>query len=548
MARSFDYVIAGGGSAGSVLAARLSEDPNVSVCLIEAGGGGNGILVRLPVGVVAMLPGRPPINNWAFSSVPQPGLNGRRAYQPRGRALGGSSAINAMLYTRGTKGDYDGWADLGCDGWDWNSVLPYFKRAENNVRGCDDFHGTGGPLQVSDQRAPRPVTSAFLAAAEAMQLRARDDFNTGEIEGAGLYQVTQFHDPAKIGERCSAAAGYLLPHLDRRNLTVITQARACQIVLEGKRATGLIYRDPGGRRRVSAHREVIVASGAFGSPQLLQLSGIGRPEDIEPHGIAVCHEAPGVGQNLQDHLDVILGYTSKDRDNFGIGLRAGLDMIGHIRAWSRGEPSMAASPMAEGCAFLKSDPSLPDPDLQLHFVIGIVDDHARKLHAGHGYSCHVCNLHPKSRGEVFLQSADPMAAPGIDPAYLRDPADLDVLIRGVQITAEMMRSHEMAPFRARELFGSEKNETREDWAKFIRARADTIYHPVGTCKMGRDEMAVVDPELRVRGMDGLRVVDASVMPRIISGNTNAPTIMIAEKAADLIKAAHQEEGAYIHAG
>ncbi|MEL6533142.1 MAG: GMC oxidoreductase, partial [Pseudomonadota bacterium] len=301
-------------------------------------------------------------------------------------------------------------------------------------------------------------------------------------------------------------------------------------------------------RRVSAHREVIVASGAFGSPQLLQLSGIGRPEDIEPHGIAVCHEAPGVGQNLQDHLDVILGYTSKDRDNFGIGLRAGLDMIGHIRAWSRGAPSMAASPMAEGCAFLKSNPGLPDPDLQLHFVIGIVDDHARKLHAGHGYSCHVCNLHPKSRGEVFLQSADPMAAPGIDPAYLRDPADLDVLIRGVQITAEMMRSHEMAPFRARELFGSEKNETREDWAKFIRARADTIYHPVGTCKMGRDEMAVVDPELRVRGMDGLRVVDASVMPRIISGNTNAPTIMIAEKAADLIKAAHQEEGAYIHAG
>ncbi|MEN8738877.1 MAG: GMC family oxidoreductase N-terminal domain-containing protein, partial [Phaeobacter gallaeciensis] len=316
----FDYVIVGGGSAGSTLASRLSEDPNTSVCLLEAGGRGDSILVRAPAAVVAMLPGRPKINNWAFETVPQPGLNGRKGYQPRGKALGGSSAINAMLYVRGHAGDYDEWAALGCDGWGWSDVLPYFQRAENNEAGSDAVHGGDGPLQVSHQKSPRPITRAFVEAGKALQIRETADFNTGDNEGIGLYQVTQFHAAEKNGERCSAAAAYLHPVMDRANLTVITGAHATKVLFQGKRATGVAYRKGGQDLTVNAGREVILCGGAFNSPQLLQLSGVGRPEDITPHGIGMVHELPGVGQNLQDHLDFTLAYKSKDRDNFGISL------------------------------------------------------------------------------------------------------------------------------------------------------------------------------------------------------------------------------------
>lgn len=536
---SYDFVIVGGGSAGSTMASRLTEDPNVSVCLLEAGGDGNGILVRAPAGVVAMLPGRPKINNWAFNTESQPGLNGRRGYQPRGKALGGSSAINAMLYVRGQKEDYDNWADLGNEGWDWDSVLPYFKKAENNSRGADAAHGDSGPLQVSDQKAPRPISEAYIQACTQMQLHRTEDFNGGDNEGAGYWQTTIHHSREKNGERCSAAAGYLFPVMDQRaNLTVITKAHATRIIFDGKRAVGVAYRQGKQDKEVRAGKEVILCGGAFQSPQLLQLSGVGRSEDITRHGIGMVHELPGVGQNLQDHLDFIMGYKSKDTDNFGIGVRGSLKLIAEMLKWRKHGNSMIASTITECGSFFKTDPNLDRPDVQTHFVISIVDDHARKLHLGYGYSCHVCVLRPYSRGEVFLKSADPLAAPGIDPRFLSDERDLQTLIRGAKMTRAMLEAPAMAKYKHKELFGVSDDTTDSEWEQHIRNRSDTVYHPVGTCKMGHDEMAVVDSNLRVHGMQGLRVVDASIMPALVSGNTNAPTIMIAEKAVDMVKAAY----------
>jgi choline dehydrogenase-like flavoprotein len=324
--------------------------------------------------------------------------------------------------------------------------------------------------------------------------------------------------------------------MDRPNLTVITGAHATKILFQGKRATGVAYRQGKAEKNVRAGKEVILCGGTFNSPQLLQLSGIGRPQDITPHGIAMVHALPGVGQNLQDHLDFILAHKSKDTDNFGIGVRGAWNLIKHVLKWRKDGASMIASPFAEGAAFLKTDPALDRPDIQLHFVIAIVDDHARKLHRGYGFSCHVCALRPYSRGSVGLQSSDPMAAPAIDPQFLSDPRDLETTIKGAKMMREILQAPAMAKYRHQEMFGTKDNMTDAEWEGHIRARADTIYHPVGTCKMGVDEMAVVDPQLRVRGVEGLRVVDASVIPTLTGGNTNAPTIMIAEKAADMIRA------------
>jgi choline dehydrogenase-like flavoprotein len=534
---TFDYVIAGGGSAGSTLAARLSEDPSVSVCLVEAGGEGRDLLVRVPVGVAAMLPGRPAkINNWCFETVPQPGLGGRRGYQPRGKALGGSSAINAMLYVRGHPSDYDDWANRGCEGWSWNDVLPFFRKSEGNSRGADDRHGADGPLKVRDQASPRAVSEAFVEACGRLQIRRNDDFNGPDQEGAGLYQVTQFFDGPHRGERCSAAAAYLHPVMDRPNLTVITGAHVTKIALDGKRATGLHYRAGREERVVEAAREVIVSAGAFGSPQLLLLSGIGPADELKSHGLPVVHELPGVGRNLQDHLDFVLTWKSRRTDLFGIGLRGGLALAGQVGAWRRDGSGPLASPIAEAGAFVKSRPDLDRPDLQLHFCAGIVDDHTRKIRLGFGFSSHVCVLRPFSRGTVGLLDADPLSAPRIDPAFLSDERDAELLLNGARLMRAILAAEPLAPYRHKELY-IDGPVSDAELMQHIRARADTIYHPVGTCRMGTDDEAVTDPQLRLRGIDGLRVVDASVMPTLVGGNTNAPTIMIAEKAAELIRTA-----------
>ena len=530
----FDYVIAGGGSAGCVLAARLSENPKTIVCLLEAGGEGKDALIRMPLGVAAMLPGYGKINNWAFETVPQKGLNGRRGYQPRGRTLGGSSAINAMLYVRGVPSDYEDWKASGADGWGWDDVLPWFKKSERNENGSDDLHGSGGPLRVANQRSPQAVSKAFVEAAAECQFPVNRDFNGPSQEGAGLYQVTQFFGEGRNGERCSVAAAYLHPVMDRPNLTVMTKAVATEVLFSGRKAIGVSYRQGGKTCIAKAQREVIVSGGAFGSPQLLMLSGIGPEAELRKHGIAVRHHLPGVGENLQDHLDFIHVWKSKLPSGLALSLSGTVDLIREILRWRKDGTGLAASPGAEGAAFLKTDPALDRPDIQLHFVAGMVDDHFRKLHFGSGFSCHVCVLRPKSRGTVKLAGNDPYAAPLIDPNYLSDPDDLAVMIKGVKLVHRLLKAPALEPYRKQELYTADV-KTDADWERHIRERADTVYHPIGTCKMGKDSMAVVDPHLRVHGFEGLRVVDASVMPTLIGGNINAPTIMIAERAADWIK-------------
>ncbi len=530
---TFDYVIVGGGSAGCVLAARLSEDPTTRVCLIEAGPDHNHLLTRVPVGAAAFLPIA--WRNWAFSTVPQPGLNGRKGYQPRGRMLGGSSAINAMIYMRGHASDYDDWARAGCSGWGFDDVLPYFKRSEGNERLTDDLHGTDGPLNVADLRSPNPVSEAFLQACAALQIPRNVDFNGAVQDGAGLYQMTQ-----KGGERWSAARAYLDPARLRPNLTVLTKSRALRIRFNGRRASGVLVRTGGSRRVVQALREVIVSAGTFQSPQLLMASGIGPAQHLREIGVNVLHDAPLVGQNLQDHLDYTLVYKTKSTTPIGLSPTGLAQFWRGIGEWRQQRTGILTSNFAEAGAFLKTDAALVRPDIQLHFVVAMVEDHARKLRLGHGFSCHVCVLRPKSRGTVRLAHAelDRHPAPVIDPAFLSQTDDLAALMAGTRLTQQIMSSAAFAPFAPQDM---RPVDMTDDGAleERIRNHADTIYHPVGTCAMGADARAPLTPQLLVRGIDALRVVDASVMPTLVGGNTNAPTIMIAEKAADMIREAHR---------
>ena len=528
----FDYIIIGGGSAGCVLAARLSEDPTTSVCLLEAGPADKSVLIHCPAGLALMA--KNGAANWAFETVPQPGLNGRRGYQPRGKVLGGSSSINAMIYLRGQREDYDHWAAEGNPGWGFDEVLPYFRKSEHNERGADAWHATGGPLNVMDLRSPNRYGPVFVKAGEQAGYARNNDFNAERQDGVGLYQVTH-----KGGERFSAAKGYLAPNLQRPNLQVITDARVTRILMQGKRATGVELQQGGARRELMAKREVLLSAGALQSPQILMLSGIGPGAELHKHGVPVVHDLPGVGRHLHDHIDVVQVVDAPHlSDLFGISPTGLWRALKGIFEWRSNRSGMLTTNFAEAGGFIRSQPDEATPDLQLHFVIGKLVDHGRKTTFGHGYSCHVCLLRPKSRGSLTLASNDPMAAPLIDPAFLSDPDDLQRLVRGFKLMRTLLQQPALAGYTGRELKTSADAQTDAQIETFIRGHADTIYHPVGTCRMGPGALDVVDAQLKVRGVDGLRVVDASIMPRLISGNTNAPTIMISEKAADMIRAGH----------
>ncbi len=536
----FDYIVVGGGSAGSVLAGRLSEDPALRVALIEAGPADRSVLIHCPAGLAVMA--KYELNGWGYQTVPQPGLHGRRGYQPRGKVLGGSSSINAMIYARGHRQDYDAWAAEGNPGWSFAEVLPYFKRAEHNERGADDWHGTGGPLNVMDLRSPNPVLPDFVEAGRQAGFPLNDDFNGAEQEGVGVYQVTH-----KNGERFSAAKAYLTPHRGRPNLQVFTDTLTTRVLTEtvdGRpRAVGVEVRPDGGRGPLQTLQlkpggEVLLSAGAFGSPQLLMLSGIGPVDHLRAHGIAPVLDLPGVGQNLHDHPDVVMVVNApKLTDLFGVSPKGVLTMLRGLFEWRSRRSGPLTTNFAEAGGFIKSHPDEPIPDLQLHFVVGKLVDHGRKTVLGHGYSCHVCLLRPRSRGTLRLASPDPQVMPLIDPAFLQDPDDVQRMVRGFKVMRQLLQQPALARHGGVESAASRDAQSDAQIEQFIRHHADTIYHPVGSCRMGPDAAAgaVVDARLRVHGVDRLRVVDASAMPSVVGGNTNAPVIMMGEKAVDMIR-------------
>lgn len=531
MTQQYDYIIIGGGSAGCVLAARLSEDPRAQVALLEAGPADRSVLIHCPAGLALLA--KSGQANWGFQTTPQQGLNGRRGYQPRGKVLGGSSSVNAMIYTRGVPQDYDGWAAAGNPGWRWDEVLPYFRKAEHNERGADAFHGVDGPLNVMDLRSPNRYSPHFVQAGVQAGYVHNEDFNGASQEGVGLYQVTH-----KNGERYSAAKAYLTPNLGRPNLRVITGAQTTRVLFEERRAVGVEFLQGGHKQTLRAAREVILSAGALQSPQLLMLSGVGPGGLLHQHGIPVLHELPGVGRHLQDHVDVVAVYDAPQlTDLFGLSPKGVLNVLRGIWEWRRSRSGMLTTNFAEAGGFIRSQAGEPVPDLQLHFVVGKLVDHGRTTTTGHGYSCHVCLLRPRSRGSLRLASADPLAAPLIDPNFLGERDDVDRLVRGFKLMRSILSQPALARFGAQELPASAVARSDVQIEQFIRNHADTIYHPAGSCRMGPGEMDVVDAQLRVHGLQGLRVVDASIMPALVGGNTNAPVIMIAEKAADLIRAA-----------
>ena len=522
----YDIIVVGGGSGGSAAAGRLSEDGKYTVCLIEAGGKNTDIRVRAP----GLFPFLPASTNWQFETVPQPGLNGRTGYQPRGRGLGGSSAINAMVYIRGCAWDYDNWAALGCDGWAYEDVLPWFKRSESNVRVGDDYHGSDGPLTVSDQTHPNPGSLDFVEAGAALQLPRNEDFNGARFEGVGLYQVTQ-----RKGERWTSARAYVEANRDSGRLRVETGALVERVLFENGRATGVAFVQGGARKTIRARRAVILAGGVFGTAQTLMLSGIGPADHLKAHGIPVTIDRPTVGSNLQDHIDYVAGFETGGDVFSGTNLKTIFRTAGALWQWLRKRTGPMTTNYAEAGGFAKSSPDVAVPDLQFHFVPAILENHGRDTVKEAGFSGHVCVLRPESRGTVRLASADPAAAPLIDPGFLTDDRDMDVMKKGVRLLHRILTAPPLSRHG-----GRDRNATPLDddaaLEQLIRNRADTVYHPVGTARMGSDDDAVCDTSLRVRGVEGLYVADASIMPRLISGNTNAPSIMIGERCADFVRA------------
>jgi choline dehydrogenase len=527
-AETFDYVIIGAGSAGCVLANRLSADPGVRVALLEAGGRDLNPWLHVPAGYFRTMFN--PKLTWQFGAGPEPYLNGRIVPWPRGRVLGGTSAVNGLLYVRGQAQDFDTWRQLGNAGWSYRDVLPYFKRAENQERGADEYHGAGGPLGVSDVRMKNPLCEAYIAACVAAGIPRTTDFNGASQEGVGYYQLTTWK-----GRRCSTAVGYLNPVRSRKNLAIITNAEVKRISLDGRRATGVVYKRDGQTRTVAAAREVLLAAGAIGSPQLLQVSGIGPGAVLKNAGVEVLHELPGVGENLQDHFQARFVYECS--------LPASLNDVWHSRlmqvragleyAFSRsGILTIGAGVVG---VFARSRPELDVPDVQVHFMPLSAEGPGQGLHPFSGVTASVCQLRPESRGVISITSPDPAAPPSIVANYLASQTDCDVLLAGIRMLRRIAEQPAFKQYVKREFLPGPEVESDEDLMAFAKAKGTTIFHPCGTCKMGRDPMAVVDERLRVHGIAGLRVVDASIMPTMTSGNTNAPTIMIAEKASDMIR-------------
>jgi choline dehydrogenase len=528
----YDYIIIGAGSAGCVLANRLTEDPKCKVLLLEAGGKDSSVLIHMPAGVGELIKAKG-AHNWGFWTEPEPNLNNRRLWWPRGKGWGGSSSINGMIYIRGHARDYDQWRQMGLSGWSYADVLPYFRRSETLEDGADQYHGDSGHLYVSKGKSPNPIFSSVIAAGKQAGFKTTDDFNGFQQEGFGPYHLT-----IKDGRRWSAAAGYLREALDRDNLTCITHARTTKLIIEDGVCKGVEFAKnaKSKRRIVWADKEVLLAAGAVQSPQILQLSGVGDPADLKLHGIPVVHALKGVGANLQDHLDVILGWETtgvKTAYSYNKGLARLVTGLNYL-LFKRG---IGRTNMLEAGAFIRSRPDLDRPDLQIHAVMAIMQDHAKVVVEKDGFSLHVCQLRPESKGRVGLLNADPFADPAIYANYLSSEEDKRAMREGVKIARKVAAQDAFAKFQPKEYGDSAKAQTDEEIDAWIKQNAETIYHPVGTCKMGAetDPMAVVDAELKVIGLKGLRVIDASVMPTLVSGNTNAPTIMIAERASDLIR-------------
>ena len=518
----YDYIIVGAGSAGCVLAARLTEDPKVRVLLLEAGGKDSRREVKIPAAFSKLYK---TAVDWNYSTEPEPHLHGRQLYWPRGKMLGGSSSMNAMIYIRGNPLDYDHWKKLGNSGWGFGDVLPYFKKSENQQGGASAYHGTGGPLNVANLRYVNPLTRAFLSAAGEIGIRSNPDFNTATQDGAGLYQVTQ-----KKGKRHSAADAYLKPAGRRRNLSVLGHAHATQLLIEKGRAIGLAYLRDGVLEEARANGEVLLSGGTINSPQLLLLSGIGPANELESVGIRAEHDLPGVGKNLQDHLMVSTGYLCTKPVTL-----ASAESLPNLLRYFLLKRGPLVSNVAEAGIFLRTTSGLLEPDLQLLFGPAYYVNHGLKPRKEHSFGFGPTLITPESRGEISLRSANPLEPPAIRANYLSTETDMRVIVHGVRLSRQLAHSKAFEAYRGRELHPGTNVKTDAEIAEFIRNEAQTLYHPVGTCKMGNDSMAVVDARLRVRGIESLRVVDASVMPQIIAGNTNAPTIMIAEKAADMIR-------------
>ncbi len=522
---AYDYIIVGSGSAGSVLANRLSAKPEVTVLLLEAGGSDRALFVRMPAGIARL---STPRFDWQYDTAPQPAMNGRRMYWPRGRVLGGSSSTNAMVYMRGQAADYDRWRQLGNAGWSYADVLPFFKKAERNERITDAFHGRDGPLNVAERPYSNPLSHVFVEAAQQAGIPLNPDFNGAAQLGCGLFQVTQ-----KNGERCSAASAYLRPAAARPNLTVLKNAQATRVVIENGRAVGIEYVRGGKRHTAHAGKEVLLAAGAINSPQLLLLSGVGPAEELRAIGVPVTLDLPGVGKNLQDHLNVNI-VRRVTRPVTLDGKSSGLAALAVALQWMLFRTGPGTSNVAEAGAFVSSRRGASAPDIQFHFIPAQVVNHARTQLDGHGVTLHACCLQPESRGEIRLASADPLQPPVMDPNYLASDHDLKILIEGIRRGRDILAAPAFKPWLGEERLPGVAQQSDAELAAFVRATAETEYHPVGTCKMGSDAMAVVDERLSVRGITGLRVIDASIMPILVSGNTNAPTIMIAEKGAEMI--------------